>query len=74
MQPEDLQNGFQALLKAEAAKSEASDHIKEIYASMKAKGYDVSVLRKNVADYKEGMEKVKEFETVVELYRENLGM
>ena len=46
---------------AEAEKQEYTDHIKDIYATAKAKGMNPQVIKRIVADRKKDREKLREF-------------
>lgn len=58
----------------EAEKAEIADHLKELFAEAKARGYDVKVLKKVIALRKRDPNDVAEEEAVLEMYREALGL
>ncbi|WP_337958298.1 DUF2312 domain-containing protein [Pseudooceanicola atlanticus] len=55
-------------------KAEIGDQQKSVMAEAKARGYDTKALRRIIAMREKHTEDVAEEETVVELYREVLGM
>ena len=58
----------------EAEKKDITDQQKEVMAEAKSTGYDTKVLRKIVAERKRDADDVAEEQTVLEMYREALGM
>ena len=58
----------------EAEKKDIADQQKEVMAEAKSTGYDTKVLRKIVAERKRDADDVAEEQTVLEMYREALGM
>ena len=58
----------------DAEKKDIVDQQKEVMAEAKSTGYDTKVLRKIVAERKRDADDVAEEQTVLEMYREALGM
>lgn len=58
----------------EAEKKDIADQAKEVLAEAKARGYDVKVLKKLIALRKRDLAEVDEEETILELYKQALGM
>lgn len=58
----------------ESEKKDIADSQKEVMAEAKARGYDVKVLKKLIADRKKDADELSEFESVLELYRNALGI
>lgn len=58
----------------EAEKKDIADQAKEVLAEAKARGYDVKVLKKLIALRKRNSAEVDEEETILELYKQALGM
>ena len=58
----------------EAEKKDITDQQKEVMAEAKSTGYDTKVLRKIVAERKRDADDVAEEQSVLEMYREALGM
>lgn len=58
----------------EGEKAEVSENIKEVYSEAKATGYDTKVLRAVVARRKKDAQEVSEYEAILQLYLEALGM
>ena len=58
----------------EAEKKDIADQQKEVMAEAKSTGYDTKVLRKIVAERKRDADDLAEEQSVLEMYREALGM
>lgn len=58
----------------EQEKADLAEDIKEIYAEVKAVGFDVKILRKIIALRKMDPEKRSEEQAILELYMTALGM
>lgn len=58
----------------EAEKKDIADQQKEVMAEAKSTGYDTKILRKIVAERKRDADDVAEEQSVLEMYREALGM
>jgi uncharacterized protein (UPF0335 family) len=58
----------------EAEKKDIADQQKEVMAEAKSTGYDTKVLRKIVAERKRDADDVAEEQTILEMYRDALGM
>ena len=58
----------------EAEKKDIADQAKEVLAEAKARGYDVKVLKKLIALRTRDSAEVDEEETILELYKQALGM
>jgi uncharacterized protein (UPF0335 family) len=50
------------------------DHMKEVMAEAKGRGYDVKVLKKLIALRKKDPQDISEEEAILQVYREALGM
>ena len=60
--------------KLEEEKRAISDDIKDVYAEAKSSGFDAKAIRKIVAMRREDKAKREEFEAVLDLYMNALGM
>ena len=58
----------------EEEKRGTANDIKEVYAQAKGAGFDVKVLRKLIADRKQDVNDLDDFETVLATYKRALGM
>lgn len=58
----------------EEERKDISEHLKEVFAEAKARGYDVKVLKKVIALRKRDPHDIAEEEAVLEMYREALGI
>lgn len=69
----ELRQFIERYERLDAEKAEIADHMKEVMAEAKGRGYDVAVLRKLIALRKRDPNDVSEEEAVMELYRQALG-
>lgn len=60
--------------KLEEEKKATSDDIKDVYAELKANGYDAKIIRKLVSIRRKTKEERQEEETLLELYMNAIGM
>ena len=60
--------------KLEGEKKATSDDIKDVYAELKANGYDAKIIRKLVSIRRKTKEERQEEETLLELYMNAIGM
>ncbi|QUS35538.1 DUF2312 domain-containing protein [Falsirhodobacter algicola] len=58
----------------EAEKRDLAEQIKEVYAELKGRGYQSSVIRKIVTMRKRDKDDLAEEEAILELYKQALGM
>jgi uncharacterized protein (UPF0335 family) len=65
---EELWQFVERIETLEAEKQEAAEAQKEVYAEVKSRGYDSTVLRKVVARRKRNRDELAEEEAVLELY------
>lgn len=71
---EELRQFIERYERLEAEKKDIADQQKEVLAEAKARGYDVKVMRKLIAERKREPDDIAEEEAVLEMYREALGM
>ena len=58
----------------ETQKKDIAEDIRQVYAQAKGAGFDAKVLRKLIADRKQDVNDLDDFETVLATYKRALGM
>ena len=71
---QELKSFIERIEHLEEEKAEVAANIKEVYSEAKSRGFDTKVLRAVIARRKKDAEAVAEFETILQLYLEALGM
>lgn len=69
-----LKSVVERIERLEEDKKAVSDDIREVYAEAKGNGYDVSALKAVIRLRKMDAAKREELESIIEIYREALGM
>lgn len=69
-----LKSFVERVERLEEEKTEIADQIKEVFAEIKADGYDVSAIRVILKRRKQDPDKLAEQEAVLEMYMSALGM
>lgn len=69
-----LKSFVERIEKLEEEKKAISEDIREIYAEAKGGGFDVKALRAVIRMYRQDTDQRKEYEALVDLYRDALGM
>jgi uncharacterized protein (UPF0335 family) len=69
-----LKSVVERIERLEEEKRGMANDIKEVYAQAKGAGFDVKVLRKLIADRKQDVNDLDDFETVLATYKRALGM
>ncbi len=69
-----LKSVVEQIERLEEEKRGTANDIKEVYAQAKGAGFDVKVLRKLIADRKQDVNDLDDFETVLATYKRALGM
>ena len=69
-----LKSFVERVEKLEEEKKTISEDIREVYAEAKADGFDVKALRAVIRMYRQDTDQRKEYEALVDLYRDALGM
>ena len=69
-----LRSFLERVERLEAEKAELVEDIKEVYGEAKANGYDPKIMRKIVRLRKMDVEKRREEEALIEVYRNAVGM
>jgi len=70
----ELRAFIERVERLEAEIKDIQDQRKEVYAEAKGRGYDCGVLRKLIAERKKDPSDVSEFEAIMQLYRDAIGM
>jgi uncharacterized protein (UPF0335 family) len=69
-----LKSVVERIERLEEEKRGTANDIKQVYAQAKGAGFDVKVLRKLIADRKQDVNDLDDFETVLATYKRALGM
>jgi uncharacterized protein (UPF0335 family) len=69
-----LKSIIQRIEKLEEDKAAIAEDIKEVYAEAKGTGFDVKIIRAIIRDRKMDIEKVRERDELIDLYKSALGM
>lgn len=69
-----LKSFVERIEKLEEEKKAISEDIREVYAEAKGDGFDVKALRAVIRMYRQDLDQRKEYEALVDLYRDALGM
>ena len=70
----ELRQFVERIERLEVEKKDIQEQVKEVKAEAKARGYDVKVLTKIIAERKRSADDLSEEEAVAQMYRESLGM
>lgn len=71
---ERLKSIIKRIEKLEEDKAAVSEDLKEVYAEAKGTGFDTKIIRKIVSIRKIELEKRREMDELLELYKSALGM
>jgi uncharacterized protein (UPF0335 family) len=69
-----LKSFVERIEKLEEEKKAISEDIREVYAEAKGDGFDAKALRAVIRMYRQDTDQRKEYEALVDLYRDALGM
>lgn len=69
-----LKSFVERVEKLEEEKKTISEDIREVYAEAKGEGFDVKALRAVIRMYRQDRDERREYEALVDLYRDALGM
>jgi uncharacterized protein (UPF0335 family) len=69
-----LKSFVERIEKLEEEKKTISEDIREVYAEAKGDGFDVKALRAVIRMYRQDTDQRKEYEALIDLYRDALGM
>lgn len=71
---DELRQFIERIEQLEAEKKDITDHVKEVYAEIKGRGFDAGAIRKLVSLRKKDPEDRAEEDAILELYMNALGM
>ncbi len=71
---EELRQFIERYERLELEKKDIADQQKEVMAEAKGRGYDTVVMRKLIALRKKSADEIAEEETILDMYKEALGM
>lgn len=70
----ELRQFVERIERLEEEKREVAEQIKEVYAELKGRGFQPSIMRKVVALRKRDKDDLAEEEAILEMYKSALGM
>ena len=70
----ELRQFVERIEKLESEKAEIQEFVKEVFSEAKSRGYDTKAIREVIKQRKQDKDERDEFEAIVELYRQTLGM
>lgn len=70
----ELRQFIERVERLEEEKKEVADQIKEVFAEMKARGFDTKAVRAILRERRQDPNEVAEQEALLEVYRSALGM
>lgn len=71
---QELKQFIERIERLEQEKAEIADQVKEVFAEIKGRGFDVKAIRVILRERKQDPDAVAEQEAVVDLYKAALGM
>ena len=71
---DELRQFIEQIEQLESEKAAVAEHIREIYAESKARGYDQKALKTIISLRKKDKNEVAEQEAILEVYKAALGM
>ena len=71
---EQLRAFIERIERLEEEKKEVSEQIKEVFAEMKGRGFDVKAIRTILRERKQDPNDIAEQEAVIDMYKAALGM
>lgn len=71
---EELRQFIERVEHLEAEKKDIADQIKEVFAEMKGRGFDVKAVRAILKERQQNPDDVAEQEAILDVYRAALGM
>lgn len=71
---DELRHIVERIERLNADKAAIAEDIKDVFSEAKSRGYDTKVLRRVISERKRDQDEIAEEESVLELYREALGM
>jgi uncharacterized protein (UPF0335 family) len=70
----ELRQFVERIERLEAEKKDIAEQVREVYAESKSRGYDQKALRAIISLRKRDKDEIAELESVLEMYKEALGM
>jgi uncharacterized protein (UPF0335 family) len=71
---QELKQFIERVERLEEEKKEVSEQIKEVFAEMKGRGFDVKAIRTILRERKQDPNDIAEQEAVIDMYKAALGM
>ena len=71
---DEVRQFIERIERLEAEKKDIAEQIKEVFSEAKGRGYDTPALREVLKLRKKDKDALSEFEAVVEMYKEAVGM
>ncbi|GAA6178581.1 MULTISPECIES: DUF2312 domain-containing protein [unclassified Shimia] len=71
---QELRQFIERVERLELEKSEVAEQIKEVFAEMKGRGFDVKAIRTILRERKQDPNDIAEQEAVIDMYKSALGM
>ncbi|MCP4825527.1 MAG: DUF2312 domain-containing protein [Shimia sp.] len=71
---QELKQFIERVERLELEKTEVAEQIKEVFAEMKGRGFDVKAIRTIIRERKQDPNDVAEQEAVIDMYKSALGM
>ena len=71
---EELKSFVTSIESLESQKARISEEIKDLFAEMKSRGFDVAAIKIVLKEKKMNKDKLEELESVVEVYKQALGI
>lgn len=71
---QELRQFIERVERLEQEKQDVADQVKEVFAEIKARGFDVKAIRVILRERKQDPDAVAEQEAVIEMYKSALGM
>lgn len=71
---QELKQFIERVERLELEKAEVAEQIKEVFAEMKGRGFDVKAIRTIIRERKQDPNDVAEQEAVIDMYKSALGM
>lgn len=71
---QELRQFIERIERLEEEKQEVANQIKEVFAEIKGRGYDVKAIRAILRERKQDPDSIAEQEAVIDMYKAALGM
>ncbi|TNF20704.1 MAG: DUF2312 domain-containing protein [Rhodobacteraceae bacterium] len=70
----ELRQFIERVERLEEEKKEVSEQIKEVFAEMKGRGFDVKAIRQILRERKQDPDDIAEQEAIIDMYKAAIGM